>query len=339
MIGHVSIGKSFHHCISYVLEDKRHLSEEAKQNLSEQDGVRHKNRAEVLYYNQCFGSKKDLVNDLKEVAALSSRVEKPVLHLSLRPAPGEIISRENWLEIAETCAKKFGIADHQYLCVLHRDTSETHLHIVANRVGFDGKAISSSNNFKKMAECCRELEQKFGLQQVLSPKKFLPEPLKNIPRKDSRKDALRRAIKEVLQRVNNYSAFEREMKLKGYQVIKGRGISFIDSKKVKIKGSEVGLPLSKIEQALLLRQQLNILEQQKEKMVRSMLAEQQKPDPDGRPRRMRMPREIREGVDNFFSRKVNFVQSMLHTLLKPEPEQGRDVSLTPQPKKKRRRPG
>ena len=41
----------------------------------------------------------------------------------------------------------------------------------------------------------------------------------------------------------------------GYQVLKGRGISFIGDKKVKIKGSEAGFSLMKIEKTLALKQQ------------------------------------------------------------------------------------
>ena len=40
--------------------------------------------------------------------------------------------------------------------------------------------------------------------------------------------------------MNNYQQFEQKMKSLGYQVLKGRGISFIDDKKVKIKGRKVG---------------------------------------------------------------------------------------------------
>jgi hypothetical protein len=46
------------------------------------------------------------------------------------------------------------------------------------------------------------------------------------------------------------------MKALGYQVLKGRGISFIDDKKVKIKGSEVDFSLMKIEKILVLNQQI-----------------------------------------------------------------------------------
>lgn len=46
------------------------------------------------------------------------------------------------------------------------------------------------------------------------------------------------------------------MKAHGYQVLKGRGIAFIDKKKVKIKGSEVEFSLMKIEKILALKEQL-----------------------------------------------------------------------------------
>ena len=40
------------------------------------------------------------------------------------------------------------------------------------------------------------------------------------------------------------------MKEKRYQIIKGRGIAFIDDKKVYVKGSELGYPLKTIERIL-----------------------------------------------------------------------------------------
>jgi len=48
------------------------------------------------------------------------------------------------------------------------------------------------------------------------------------------------------------------MQALGYKVIKGRGISFIDDKKVKIKGSEVGFSLAKIDRILSIKQQLEL---------------------------------------------------------------------------------
>ena len=105
-----------------------------------------------------------------------------------------------------------------------------------------------------MASYCRKMELKFNLTQVLSPRKFLPKDQQQIPRQDERKQKLKNGIQKTLQQVGNYQQFEQAMKALGYQILKARGISFIDDKKVKTKGSEVGFSLMKIEKILALKQ-------------------------------------------------------------------------------------
>lgn len=250
MIGYISTGRSFYHCISYCLEDKKELSEEKKRTLSLQDQVQHKGRAEVLEYNNCFGNKYELTRQFKDVRKLSRRVEKPLLHVALRLAPGETLTKEQLRAVGRECAEAFGIGDNQYICVLHKDTKEQHIHIAGNRVGFDGKVASDSNNYKRMAELCRSLEKKYGLQEVLSPRAFLSPKDRLLPRHDSRKEKFKADIQKSLKCSNSYLGFEKEMKDLGYKVLKGRGICFIDDKKVKIKGSEIGFSLAKIEKIL-----------------------------------------------------------------------------------------
>jgi hypothetical protein len=255
MIGHVSIGSSFYHCISYCLEDKRELSEEKKLALAMQDHLQHIERAEVLEYNKCFGNKYELTQQFKDVRKLSRRVEKPMLHLTIRLAPEDTLTKEQLREVGRECAKEFGIADNQYICVLHKDTKEQHIHIAANRVGFNGKVVNDSNSYKRMAELCRRLEKNYGLQEVLSPRAFLSPKDRLLPRHDSRKEKLKTDIQQTLRYASSYLAFESQMRDLGYKVLKGRGVSFIDDKKVKIKGSEVGFSLTKIEKILSQKQQ------------------------------------------------------------------------------------
>lgn len=150
------------------------------------------------------------------------------------------------------------LEDNQYICVLHKDTKEQHIHIAANRIGFNGKAASDSNSYKRMASLCRSLEKQYQLKEVLSPRAFLSPKDRLLPRHDQRKEKLKEDIRQTLEKVTLYSAFEKQMTVLGYKVIKGRGISFIDDKKVKIKGSEVGFSLAKIEKILNLKQQLEI---------------------------------------------------------------------------------
>ncbi|GAA0524818.1 relaxase/mobilization nuclease domain-containing protein [Chitinophaga japonensis] len=269
MIGYVGTGSSFFECIRYCLQDKKELCEKQKQELSLRDNLQHENRAEVLAYNQCFGNLRELTAQFKDVAKLSGRVEKPVFHFSLRLAPGDTLNRSQLEEIGRECAREFGVDDNQYICVLHKDTREQHIHVVANRVGFDGKVASDSNSYKRMAVLCRRLEKQYHLREVLSPRAFLSPKERSLPRQDSRKIRLQKDIRQTLTEVSHFSEFVDRMKELGYTVIKGRGISFIDDKKVKTKGSEVGFSLSRIEQILNLKQKLavNVKEQERYKQA------------------------------------------------------------------------
>jgi hypothetical protein len=258
MIGTISLGKSFYHCISYCLEDKRQLTEDEKLSQAQNEGLQHRHRAEVLEYNKCFGDKYELSEQFKDVRKLSKRVEKPVLHLSLRLAPGEILSREQLIEMGRQLAKEFDVCNNQYLTILHKDTREQHIHLVANRVSYNGKAANTSNNFLKMDRLCRRLEKEYKLKEVLSARRFLSREQRLIPRHDSRKEQLRSHIRETLENVSDLNSFQKQMQNLGYKVLKGRGISFIDNQKVKIKGSEVGFSLATIDRVLHLKHQLKI---------------------------------------------------------------------------------
>ena len=258
MICEISMGKSFFHCISYCLEDKQDLTDEQKIKLSLKDNVQHTNRAEVLAYNQCFGNKHELAEQFNDVRKLSRRVEKPVLHLSMRLAPGETLDKNKLLDIAGEMVKEMGVANNQYVVIQHRDTKEQHIHIVANRVGYDGKAASSSNNYYKMDKLCRRLEIKHELQQVLSPRQFLPKEMRHLPRHDIRKEQMKKDIEQSLAKAKHYEDFANRMQSLGYKIIKGRGITFIDDKKMTVKGSELGYSLMTIEKTLQLKQLRNL---------------------------------------------------------------------------------
>ena len=267
MIGKINSGKSAYHLLRYCLEDKKELTPEQKDSLSLEDGLQHNQRAQVLDYHNCFGDYKELNTQFRDVEQLSKRVEKPVFHITLRLAGGDQLTNAQWVEIADACAKEFDFSDHQYLTILHKDAKEPQIHIAANRIGLDGKAAIDSNSYKRIAAFCRRMEKQYDLKEVLSPRAFLDPKERQLPRQDNRKQKLQADLKEILSRVSNYAGFEKEVKALGYQVIKARGISFIDDKKVKIKGSEVGFSLATIEKILiknrLNRPEIQVLQEEK----------------------------------------------------------------------------
>jgi hypothetical protein len=330
MIGKVTKGASFFHCISYCLEDKMELTEAMKGQLTRIDNLQHKDRAEVLEYNKCFGDKFELAEQFRDVQKLSKWVEKPVLHLSFRLAPGDSLTRQQFIEIGREAAKEFDVADHQYICILHKDTQQQHIHIVANRVGFDGKVAKDGNSYKRMATLCRRLEKQYNLQQILSPRAFLSPEDRLLPRHDIRRDRLRKDIQRVLREVDQFSEFEKKMTGLGYKVIKGRGISFIDDKKVKIKGSEVGFSLMKIEKILALKQVL-ALSQKESSAGQQPGAGSSSTTPS---RRLTLnPVPLSAGT------KTQFIAALISKLLEPVPQMGGGVpyELTEEYKKKKKK--
>lgn len=245
MIGKIMIGKSFRGCISYCLEDK--LQRQASELLK-------KNRADILCYNLCYGNKVELTKQFTEVRNLNLKLSKPVMHVTLSLVPGEFLGKGKLRNLVEDCARELGFENNQYLAVQHSDTQHQHLHVIINRVGFDCRTLSDSNNYKRMAAYCRKMEIKYGLEKVLSPRKFLPKDQRQIPRVDNRKKCLQKCIQDCLLRASNYVDFEKRIRAKGYSIIKARGIAFLDQQKVKVKGSEVGYSLQTIEKLFTMSQ-------------------------------------------------------------------------------------
>jgi hypothetical protein len=249
VIGKITIGKSFRGCLLYCLNDKQ-------QELKNEPAM--KERAEMIMFNQCCGNQQELISQFNEVRQLNPKLSKPVLHITLSLPPGEQLSKDKLMQMCQDCAKDMGFENNQYLAIHHKDTRHQHLHIVANRIGFDKRTVSDSNNYQRIATYCRRMELKYQLKQVLSPRQFLSKDQRLMPRQDARKECLKADIQQTLKLVRNYGEFEQKMRSLGYQVLKGRGISFIDAKKVKIKGSEVGFSLMKIEKIFAFKHEIEI---------------------------------------------------------------------------------
>jgi hypothetical protein len=246
------------------------------------------------------------------------------MHVILSFPPGETPDKATLIGLSEDCAGIMGFGKNQFIAVTHNDTGHSHLHLVVNRVGFAGKTLNDSNNYKKIAEYCRKMEIKYRLKQVASPKAFLPKEQRNVPRLDSRKQALKTDIGIALLRSCSYAEFERFLKRKGYEVIRARGIAFRDRKKMYVKGSELGYSLAKIEQIL------QLTNAEKQKIISAHIAKEYKVFQN-----LKVTRHNTVGISAQQSEQV--LPSALEILLKPE----QDFVAVPYPlikKRKKKRP-
>ena len=131
-----------------------------------------KGTAEILSGNRMISDRPGTPSEDMRLALLSfenyllanRNTEKPVLHISLSPAPEDKLTDDQLVELAEKYMQKMGYGDQPYIVYKHGDTHHPHIHIVSVCIDEQGKKISDSYEHRRSMTACRELEIDFGLR-------------------------------------------------------------------------------------------------------------------------------------------------------------------------------
>ena len=105
-------------------------------------------QSELIYQHNMIGeTPKERWEEMKEIANLNQRTDKPFLENVISPekSKGDNLSIEEWKKLSKDYAEKMNFGDNQWYAVLHKNTDEKHLHIFANRVDFSGKNTIKDN--------------------------------------------------------------------------------------------------------------------------------------------------------------------------------------------------
>ena len=132
MIGKIRKGRSFSGCIRYVTQkDAQKIIASGRRAAGERWRRRH-----AVFRWQCL---------------LNPDVAKPVGHiaLSFKPEDAPRLTDAFMARLAGEYLELMGIRNTQFIVVRHHGTDNPHCHIVFNRVDFDGKVISDSNDFRR----------------------------------------------------------------------------------------------------------------------------------------------------------------------------------------------
>ena len=145
MIGKVKKGKSFGGCIRYVMGKD-------SAEIIDSDGVLLENIQEITdsFNYQC---------------ELNPKIKQPVGHiaLSFKPEDKALLTDEFMAKIAREYMELMGIRNTQFILVRHHNTDNPHCHLVYNRIGYDGKVISSQSDYKRNELATKLLKDKYGL--------------------------------------------------------------------------------------------------------------------------------------------------------------------------------
>ena len=120
----------------------------------------------LLDTNMAGETPRELAAEFGAIRELRPGLGKAVFHASLSAAPGEQLTDEQWREIGQEYLAGMGFTDNQYVISRHTDTEHEHIHILANRIGYDGQVVSDGHDYPRQERLMREIEREYDLHEV-----------------------------------------------------------------------------------------------------------------------------------------------------------------------------
>lgn len=197
MIGKIKKGRSFGGCIRYVTQ---------------------KDDAEIIASEGVLlGTAEEMARSFRWQCLLNPDVAKPVGHiaLSFKPEDAPRLTDAFMARLAGEYLELMGIRNTQFIVVRHHGTDNPHCHIVFNRVDFDGKVISDSNDFRRNEKVTKMLKDKYSLtysegkQSVKTEKLHASEKVKY---------EIYRAVKEALRSADTWKEFQNKLLKMGVEM-------------------------------------------------------------------------------------------------------------------------
>src|SRR3954469_18509836 len=197
MLSKVFSGHSFYHACRYIVN---------------------KQGAEVLACEGVRGHNfKVMSDDFIMQQQLRPQKEKACFHCSLSFYPGEKLSDEQMVKIAKEYLVKMKIVDTQFAITKHTDRKHIHLHIVANMVDNNGKAISESYLGFRGKKISQKLTQQHKLVPALKKNLELTN-YEALDQSEANKYKVYEAILQVLPQCKTLDELEKKLKPQGIEM-------------------------------------------------------------------------------------------------------------------------
>lgn len=319
MVSKVFSGHSFYHACRYVVN---------------------KPGAEVL---ECEGVRghdfKVMSDDFITQQQLRPEKEKACFHCSLSFYPGEKLSDEQMVRIAKDYLEKMKVTNTQFAITKHTDRRHIHLHIVANMVDSNGKAISDSFLGLRGKKIAQQLTQQYHLVPALRKNLELTN-YEALSKSEANKYKVYETILKTLPQCRSIKELESKLRLYGIETqykYKGQtqekqGVSFKIGEDC-FKGSQVDrqFSLSNVEKTFALNQ----------KQTRELKPKHQENVPNHSSNTSKQSAEtgnqFKENLqDNSISKGI---EKSLEILLKPEENMGQSpTELLNENRRKKKKP-
>lgn len=197
MIGKIKKGKSFGGCIRYVM---------GKDNaeIIASDGVLLENNREIT-------------DSFNYQRMLNPKIKRPVGHiaLSFKPEDKPKLTNEFMAKIAMEYMEMIGINNTQFILVRHHNTDNPHCHLIYNRIGYNGKVISSQGDYKRNEIATKKLKDKYELTYAEDKSKTNVKKLRPV---DRIKYEIHNAVKQALKSSKTWNEFNDNLAKQGIKL-------------------------------------------------------------------------------------------------------------------------
>lgn len=139
-----------------------------------------KNVAEVLDSSFSRSTEQGIMKEVQMIRSLRPRLQKYFYHTSINFPPGESPDNKLMKQIGLDYLAASGFHENQYIMFRHHDAGHPHLHILVNRIGYDARVVSDSNDFQRSEKILRTLEVRYNLTRVAPSREAIRKaPTKN----------------------------------------------------------------------------------------------------------------------------------------------------------------
>lgn len=133
-----------------------------------------KGSAKILFVNNMIEPKNGIYSvglcqrSFEPFLIANQKTEYPIYHISLNPHPKDILTDEQYEQIARDYMNQLGYGEQPYIVYKHEDIERHHLHIVTTCVQSNGKRIPDHYEKLRSKKITDELEMKFNLHNKQS---------------------------------------------------------------------------------------------------------------------------------------------------------------------------
>lgn len=147
----------------------------------------------------------DILREFEMVNQHNYRCKNKYMRYEIGISPRDIdkLKPGDMNKIARTFAKKMGLQNHQWIACTHKDTGKPHIHLIANRIGIDGKVFDTTFMSNRSAKITEEISKEMKLTVAKDVHK----------QKDHQQayaDPARQLTKEKLQKIAYYELFKND---------------------------------------------------------------------------------------------------------------------------------